>query len=425
MFVPKVQTAQLVTHAVLLLLSAECLAESRSNEPLIQAAATSFEKARAGQFDKLETPIGTWTPSDGRTIVDAAHARTGKHCLQLTGGAKTAVTLAIADGVETAGDLTFRAERWTKREPFSFRIEKNSGDGWKEIFNGDKAVVVGREFLSRVKVPLRDGSIRQLRFTCTSPPNTGILIDDIRLSKLFPMRVVSVKARHLQSPILLRREVNPVIDVQVEVEGSLNPLTLTRLTALQLGGANVVSTLAVDAWATGTDSTLPSQNIESMRKRASLFDTNQSVRLWFDGKQSLEEGVNHFFVSARLPDDIDLSKRVHLDPGTVTIAGKQIPIETAGESPVTRFGYAVRKANDDGSKSYRIPGLATTNKGTLIGVYDIRRRGSGDLPGDIDVGMSRSTDGGQSWEPMQTIMDMGDDPKWNYDGIGDPAVLVD
>ncbi len=61
----------------------------------------------------------------------------------------------------------------------------------------------------------------------------------------------------------------------------------------------------------------------------------------------------------------------------------------------------------------------------MIGVYDVRRRSGGDLPGDIDVGMSRSTDGGQTWEPMKVIMDMGNHPDWRYDGIGDPAVLVD
>ncbi|MCA9082391.1 MAG: exo-alpha-sialidase, partial [Planctomycetaceae bacterium] len=88
-------------------------------------------------------------------------------------------------------------------------------------------------------------------------------------------------------------------------------------------------------------------------------------------------------------------------------------------------GIALRRGGDDGVHTYRIPGLATTNKGTLIAVYDVRRRNGGDLPGDIDVGMSRSTDGGRTWEAMQVIMDMGRDPKWAYDGIGDPAVLVD
>ena len=60
-----------------------------------------------------------------------------------------------------------------------------------------------------------------------------------------------------------------------------------------------------------------------------------------------------------------------------------------------------------------------------MAVYDVRWRGGGDLPGDIDVGMSRSTNGGQTWEKMKVIMDMGDDPKWRFDGVGDPAILVD
>src|SRR5690606_17198699 len=43
--------------------------------------------------------------------------------------------------------------------------------------------------------------------------------------------------------------------------------------------------------------------------------------------------------------------------------------------------------------------------------------------GNIDVGMSRSTDGGRTWEVMQVIMDMGVPHENN--GVGDPAVLFD
>ena len=74
---------------------------------------------------------------------------------------------------------------------------------------------------------------------------------------------------------------------------------------------------------------------------------------------------------------------------------------------------------------YRIPGLTTTNAGTLIAVYDVRWDGWGDLPASIDVGLSRSTDGGRSWEPMRVILDMGDAPEFRGDGVGDPAILVD
>ncbi len=396
-----------------------------NTERVATSETVSFEQAKAGPFEKLNTGIGTWTPGAGRSIVDDKHAKTGRHCLQLTGGKETTVTLRLSPDARTKGLLSFWAERWTARKPFSFRIEKDSGQGWEEIYNGDAKVRVGRSFLNHVKVPLAGQGIEQLRLTCSSPPNTGILIDDLRIEVPVPMRVVSVTARPLELPVLVRNEVNPVMDVQVDVEGSLQPLTVTDIRALQLGGASHDGGLAVDVWATGTDGRSPSGNTESMKRRASLFDTDPSIHLKFEGEKQLESGTNHFFLSVRNPTGIDFAKSLRVDPGVVTISGKRYSIEDDVDAPVTRFGYAVRKEGDDGVHTYRIPGLATTNRGTLIGVYDVRRRSGGDLPGDIDVGMSRSTDGGRTWESMRTIMDMGDDPKWRYDGTGDPAVLVD
>jgi sialidase-1 len=99
--------------------------------------------------------------------------------------------------------------------------------------------------------------------------------------------------------------------------------------------------------------------------------------------------------------------------------------------PETKFAYrpanVVRAAGQDNCDTYRIPGIVTTDEGTLITVYDNRYNNSKDLQEDIDVGMSRSTDGGQTWEPMRVIMDMGEwggNPE-RLNGIGDPAVLYD
>jgi sialidase-1 len=90
------------------------------------------------------------------------------------------------------------------------------------------------------------------------------------------------------------------------------------------------------------------------------------------------------------------------------------------------FHTTVRKQGDDGVHTYRIPGLATTPRGTLIAVFDARNKGNGDLPGDIDVGMVRSTDDGATWSAMQRIMDFDATvPGSRGNGVGDPAVLVD
>ncbi len=90
------------------------------------------------------------------------------------------------------------------------------------------------------------------------------------------------------------------------------------------------------------------------------------------------------------------------------------------------FRTVVRKQHDEGVHTYRIPGLATTPKGTLIAVFDIRHANGGDLPGNIDVGMMRSTDDGETWGPMKAILDFDDKlPNSRGNGVGDPTVLVD
>lgn len=86
-------------------------------------------------------------------------------------------------------------------------------------------------------------------------------------------------------------------------------------------------------------------------------------------------------------------------------------------------GTAVRRAGDDGVHTYRIPGIVETDKGTLLAVYDIRYLNTRDLPGHVDVGLNRSTDGGRTWSPMRVIMDMGAPHENN--GVGDPTILFD
>lgn len=144
----------------------------------------------------------------------------------------------------------------------------------------------------------------------------------------------------------------------------------------------------------------------------------------------LKPGLHTWWVSALLKGAADLDQKISLRAVSLTGGnGKVFAVNNTsdqpGEAPVftRRLGVAVRKAWDDSVHTYRIPGIATTDKGTLIAVYDIRYKHSGDLPANIDVGMSRSTDGGRTWEPMRNIMDMGAPHENN--GVGDPAVLFD
>ena len=100
------------------------------------------------------------------------------------------------------------------------------------------------------------------------------------------------------------------------------------------------------------------------------------------------------------------------------------PETSHADSRITRV--IVRREGDDNSKSYRIPGIAVTPKGTIVACFDIRWNGAGDLPGNIDVGVMRSTDNGDTWGPMVVAMDYDQHiPDSAGNGVGDPAILVD
>lgn len=136
----------------------------------------------------------------------------------------------------------------------------------------------------------------------------------------------------------------------------------------------------------------------------------------------LQPGVNYIWLAAKVSDHADIDQTIRINVSD--LQGVDGTSHLIDASPVeTRLGVALRKPWDDEVHTYRIPGIATTNNGTLIAVYDNRYEHAGDLPANIDVGMSRSTDGGHTWESMKIIMDMGEPHENN--GVGDPSILVD
>lgn len=380
----------------------------------------SFEDSKAGAFKKLETEIGTWTPVAGRTMIDNKHAKTGKHCLQLTGGKKTSIILNVAEDIDTSGLLSFWAERWTSRKPFSFRIDKKAEDGWKEIYNGDAKVRVGRAFLNHVKVPLGDASIKQLRLTCISPPDTGILIDDIRIAPARSQKIVSVEVVPFTLPILVGAKSGPLVKLKITTVGILDPITLTGVSATLESTAkkSPIESVFISSRPGGAPD-------PSSGKPVSASDWKAGGTKIIKASFKLTEGENIVWVNCPLKKDSNIDQRIGASVSQVMLSNDSSFKMRATSPSMQPLGVALRNGGDDGVHTYRIPGLTTTNKGTLIGVYDVRRRSGGDLPGDIDVGMSRSTDGGRTWDSMKVIMDMGNAPQWRYDGIGDPSILVD
>jgi len=368
---------------------------------------TGFDRAPAGELRSVETDAGRWTAEAGHAVIDAAHHRSGHQCLHIVGGKQRRVVFEPKAG-ESLSELRFWAERWTRRAPFEFRVEQRRGGRWREIYRGDEQVVIG-SFKTQVRVPLT-GAPGKLRFTCTSP--AGVLIDDVRLGRAAPMRVVSTTVTQPVVPVLLGNEANTVANVLVEAEGGLQPLAVTAV-HVNLDGTTDLADIEV----------VELRDADGARIGEAMAPAK---RLVFGGKHVLREGRNQLRVSVRLREGADIDHVVDAGCDAVVLAdGTRLVPDVPNPDGAQRCGVAVRRRGDDGSKGYRIPGIVTTKAGTLVAVYDARWRGMGDLPGDIDVAMSRSVDGGRTWQPMRIIMDMGKDPAFRFDGIGDPSILYD
>ena len=210
-------------------------------------------------------------------------------------------------------------------------------------------------------------------------------------------------------PIIKGLEVNPFIKITITVPESLeslkNPVFLATISKSSLSWIESIS--IYDA----SENLLNKINIQ-----------NQEFEIQLD---TLLSAGSHEFILGLNPNElapITGSFEMHCH-SVVFDQNIKIAVRETGGNFTKKIGSVVRKYGDEGVHTFRIPGLITTNKGTLIAVYDIRYTTSRDLPGNIDVGMNRSSDGGNTWEPMKIIMDMGLPHENN--GVGDPTILFD
>lgn len=136
------------------------------------------------------------------------------------------------------------------------------------------------------------------------------------------------------------------------------------------------------------------------------------------GEKVLFSGTN---VKGEIGEIVFRPHRNRMSILSVKITGELVP------PPASRPTVVIHRQGDDNCHTFRIPGIARTNKGTLLGVYDLRYNSRRDLQGHMDIGLSRSTDGGKTWSTPRPIMDMGEFGGLGQDqnGCSDPNILVD
>ncbi len=222
-------------------------------------------------------------------------------------------------------------------------------------------------------------------------------------------------------PIFAERGSNSLVKLMFTVSGSYESLSLQSIGIIFSDDSDPDALSSLTAWYTGVVPGVPLKT-----RLATAADPAPFTLLEFD--LPMAEGKHTFVLDFSAEVDADPAARLKiLSVSFVFSNGSSVQYRARKEDPVLRLGKIVRTAGQDGADTYRIPGMVTTSKGTLIAVYDIRYNNSKDLQEDIDIGMSRSTDGGRTWEPMKVIMDMGEygGLPHNLNGIGDPGILYD
>ncbi|RZL51114.1 MAG: sialidase [Pedobacter sp.] len=225
-----------------------------------------------------------------------------------------------------------------------------------------------------------------------------------------------------QLPLLIGKELNPVLRLAVNVSASKNlssvtisiPENVADISQLQLFAVNQDSTFITDA------------KLEKLTPvaKASVGKTNE-IKLPLNAP--LATGQNYFWLTLTLKPNTDLQHRLNVTLSAIGLNDQKLSVTKPKKMVSQYVAVALRQHNQESVHTHRIPGIATAKDGSLLAVYDARRTKGGDLQGDIDIGLSRSTDKGKTWLPMQVVLDMGE---WGgliqkFNGVSDACILVD
>lgn len=227
---------------------------------------------------------------------------------------------------------------------------------------------------------------------------------------------IQITSKASVNPVLKRAFPNPMLRIRIYIPRNISEKNYQKISCtLNQSAVNDIDEL--QAYFTNTEPLFDTTNLIA---RIDPSETNFDIPAVI----KLNPGLHYIWLSAKLKDAADMNNKIELHCTGLTDSDNKtasVIEENAGYNK--RIGIALRKAGDDGVNTYRIPCITVTDKETLIAMYDVRYNNSKDLPENIDVGMNRSTDGGQTWQPMKVMMDMGA-PQVN-NGIGDPSILFD
>lgn len=206
-----------------------------------------------------------------------------------------------------------------------------------------------------------------------------------------------------------------------QASGDLIARAAQDLIALQHddGGWAQTADMTSDAYATGealyalVESGQLTTTADSYRRGiAYLLDTQHADGSWHVATRS--KPIQTYFESG-FPHEVDQFISIAATCWATLALLHALP---SIDDPLEASRVPVFVAGSEGYHSFRIPALVTSQRGTLLAFSEGRKNSRSDT-GAIAVVLRRSTDLGQTWQPLQVAADMGEHT------IGNPCPVVD
>ena len=258
------------------------------------AGTNSFENYKTGVFSSLSNDDGSLTVTNGKAEITSAYSKTGSKCLHIFGGTDTTVEFTPPASSNENFLLTFWAERWTHAKPFKFRVEANMNSAWKEIYNGDRTIKLGSRFLSYVEIDIQKFQASKYRFVVSAPVSAGVIIDDISLQPKKAMEIKNLTTIQRQTPVLIRNEINTILGIEIETDGTMEPSKLTGIKISTNGTDDLADIESFSVYSADAKDAIGIKN--ALVNKDDLFGASQKPAkgLTFKGSKALGYGKKLF-----------------------------------------------------------------------------------------------------------------------------------
>ncbi|MDR2116607.1 MAG: glycoside hydrolase [Planctomycetaceae bacterium] len=362
------------------------------------------EQIPIGQLTSFSFPEGKLTASPDNAEIWVHEKNHNTKMLRILGGTDKKVHIEFNKPVAT-NQLVLYVERYTARLPFLFKIEIKTDSGWQEIFSLDDTYKVGIQPFVFIDLK-KTQQVSEIRFTASTADQGGVLINNLCLNSgnAIPVDFKANRLKTYTTPILIVENGTLVEKFSFFLVGHADPIKINSTIKVQLNGAEKLQSAMV----TVNQKNYP---IHPLVNGVSKIQIDQLTNR---GQQE---------IALRLEPKKNAKLGSIVQGGITEIQSQNVSVIFDAPKQSWSIACLLVTPNQKGVHTYRIPGIVKTTKGTLLAVYDCRYNSTSDLPADIDVGLSRSTDGGETWEEPRVILDYGKhDPN---EGVGDPAILVD